>query len=128
MNLQCIILALGPSRCYHGEDDPWDVEEDRAMAKMAGIAVIAGLGLAMSAVSIEAKADSRSERMAADPNEKVCENIKVIGSRLAVKRVCATRAEWKEKRKLDREVVDDAQRHAADPCNATLTHTGPAMC
>ena len=98
------------------------------MAKMAGIAVIAGLGLAMSAVSIEAKADSRSERMAADPNEKVCENIKVIGSRLAVKRVCATRAEWKEKRKLDREVVDDAQRHAADPCNATLTHTGPAMC
>jgi len=98
------------------------------MRQLHIIAAIGGLTLAMVPISTLAKTDAGSDRVAADPDEKVCENITVIGSRLAVKRVCATRAEWKEKRKLDREVVDDAQRHAADPCNSILTHTGPAMC
>lgn len=45
-----------------------------------------------------------------DPNEKVCETIKPLGSRLATKRVCATRAEWAEQRKQDREETEKAQR------------------
>jgi hypothetical protein len=98
------------------------------MGRLSSAAVIGCLLLGMQAVSASAKTDSRSEKIAADPNERVCEDIKVIGSRLAVRRVCATRAEWTEKRKLDREVLDDVQRHAADPCNSILTHTGPAMC
>ena len=96
------------------------------LSGIAGIAAIGGLLLGIQAVSIEAK--TGTDRIAADPDERVCEDIKVIGSRLAVKRICATRSEWKEKRRQDREVVDDAQRHAADPCNSILTHTGPAMC
>ena len=63
-----------------------------------------------------------------DPNEKVCENITAIGSRLSKKRVCATRAEWAEKRKLDREAIDQAQRAANGPCQTTNTHTGAAAC
>ena len=69
-----------------------------------------------------------STRKKGDPNEIVCEKIEVIGSRLAVKRVCGTRAEWAEKRKLDREAVDQAQRSANGPCSSTLTHTGAPAC
>ena len=42
-----------------------------------------------------------------DPNERICENITMTGSRIAVKRICATRAEWAERRLSDRQ---DAER------------------
>lgn len=44
-----------------------------------------------------------------DPNEKVCETHGVLGSRLATRRVCATRAEWQERRQRERDVVDRTQ-------------------
>ena len=47
-----------------------------------------------------------------DPNEKVCEDIIPVGTRLAVKRVCATRAQWEEKRRQDRAWTEDSQRKA----------------
>ena len=59
---------------------------------------------------------------AKDPNEKVCEDITMIGSRLAVKRVCATRAEWAEKRRRDREMIDTGQR--VRPCTQSESSTG----
>lgn len=52
-------------------------------------------------------------------NEKICENITPIGSRLATKRFCGTRAEWEDRRRQDREAVENAQR---SPC--VLTHNG----
>ena len=63
-----------------------------------------------------------------DPNEIVCEKVEVIGSRLAVKKVCGTRAEWAEKRKQDRDVVDQAQRAANGPCATVNSHTGAPAC
>jgi hypothetical protein len=98
------------------------------MGRVSNMAAIGALLLAIPVSSIQAKTESLSQKFPSDPNERVCEDIKVIGSRLAVKRVCGTRAEWKIKRQQDREVVDEAQRHAADPCNSILTHTGPATC
>jgi len=59
-------------------------------------------------------------------NEKICENITPIGSRLATKRFCGTRAEWEDRRRQDREAVENAQR---SPC--VLTHnsgTGRPAC
>lgn len=52
-----------------------------------------------------------------DPNEKICETQGVIGSRLATRRVCATRAEWAERRQRERDMIDrtQAQRCAIDP-------------
>lgn len=44
-----------------------------------------------------------------DPNEKVCENQTVLGSRLARRRVCATRGEWAERRRAERDIVDRTQ-------------------
>jgi invasion protein IalB len=46
---------------------------------------------------------------AKDPNEIVCERQEVIGSRLATQRVCKTRAEWAEEKRLNRMDVEKAQ-------------------
>lgn len=54
-----------------------------------------------------------------DPNEKICENQSIVGSRLATRRVCGTRAEWEEKRRLDKEAIDQGQKSAC-----MITHNG----
>lgn len=61
-----------------------------------------------------------SSKNAKDPNEIVCEKQSIVGSRLATRRVCGTRAEWAEKRRLDKEAVEQGQRAACMP-----THNGP---
>ena len=61
--------------------------------------------------SVPAAAQSASkERKPADPNEVVCEKQTVVGSRLATKRICQTRAQWAEQRRLDRQDLDKAQQ------------------
>lgn len=44
-----------------------------------------------------------------DPNEMVCINEAEIGSRLAKRRVCRTRAQWEEHHRQMRLAVDTAQ-------------------
>jgi hypothetical protein len=51
----------------------------------------------------------QSKKKARDPNETVCEQEDVLGSRLATRRVCMTRAQWAEKRRDDRALVDRSQ-------------------
>lgn len=51
-----------------------------------------------------------------DPNERICENITQIGSRIATKRFCGTRAEWADRRRQDREALERAQM---SPCQPT---------
>lgn len=46
-----------------------------------------------------------------DPSEIVCESIPVLGTRLAKKRTCATRAEWAERKRLDRLQLDVDQKN-----------------
>ena len=48
-------------------------------------------------------------KVAKDPNEWICEKQPVIGTRLTVRSVCGTRAEWEERRRLDRDAIDKAQ-------------------
>ena len=54
-----------------------------------------------------------------DPNEVVCEKQKVLGSRLAAKRVCMTRGEWARQRDSDRELVQNSQLmvRQKNPCS-----------
>ena len=98
------------------------------MGKTNRIVLLAATLIAAPIGSAQADTASQAPRVAADPNQRVCEDIVVTGSRLAKKRFCGTRAEWEARKKADREVVEDAQRHANDPCSAILTHTGPAAC
>jgi hypothetical protein len=58
-------------------------------------------------------------KKALDPNERICEDIVETGSRLASRRYCATRAEWAERKRQDREAIEKAQ---LSPC--VLTHNG----
>lgn len=63
-----------------------------------------------------------------DPNERICEKQTVVGSRLSTRRVCATRAEWEEKRRLDKEAVDRAQMSPNTGCQTVNTHSGAPAC
>jgi len=51
-----------------------------------------------------------------DPNEVICEKEQDSSSRLASKRVCMTRSQWAEQRRLDRQDVEKAQTQV--PINA----------
>ena len=75
------------------------------LTKLTFVSLIAALSIGSSAPAEQPKA-----KAPLDPNEKVCETISVVGSRLATKKVCATRAEWAEQRKQDREETEKAQR------------------
>lgn len=44
-----------------------------------------------------------------DPNEVICERQEEIGSRLGGTKVCKTRAEWAEERRLSRQDIDKVQ-------------------
>jgi hypothetical protein len=48
-------------------------------------------------------------KKAADPNEVVCEKQQDVSSRLVFHKVCMTRSEWNEQRRLDRQEIDKAQ-------------------
>jgi hypothetical protein len=50
-----------------------------------------------------------SGKQTADPNERICETITMLGSRINKKRFCGTKAEWEQKRLLDRQEVERAQ-------------------
>lgn len=64
-----------------------------------------------------------------DPNERICESIPVIGSRLAKKKVCATRAQWEEQKRLDRQAIDQAQKQISGPCTTVANrNTGGIAC
>jgi hypothetical protein len=54
-----------------------------------------------------------------NPTEIVCERVEVMGTRLASNRVCMTRAEWAQRRRVDREEVERVQTQRG--CGATMT-------
>jgi invasion protein IalB len=54
----------------------------------------------------------QSGKTAPDPNQVICEKQEELGSRIATKRVCMTRSQWAEQRRLDRQDVDKAQTQA----------------
>jgi hypothetical protein len=87
------------------------------MGKGTALALLTALGCAVLPAALTA--EQGHPKSAKDPNEKICEKQSIVGSRLATRRVCATRAEWEEKRQLDKDAIDQAQRSAC-----MLTHNG----
>ena len=81
------------------------------------------VALTIPASSLAAPAPQLS---AGDPNEKICENVSQIGSRLSRKRVCATRAEWAERRLQDRKDAEHIQRSiTGSTCVAVKNNVQP---
>jgi hypothetical protein len=58
---------------------------------------------------------TRSSKKAKKPTDRVCEEISVIGSRLATRRVCMTAEQWDARRQDDRRGVDRAQTNNGVP-------------
>ena len=75
-----------------------------------------GALLSHAAVPAFAEQEDSTGKKRGDPNEMVCETQGQLGSRLAKKRVCMTRAQWAERRALDRDVVHRTQM---TPCATT---------
>ena len=59
--------------------------------------------------AVPASAQAKDAAKQKDPNEVVCEKQKELGSRVATKRICMTRAQWAERRLTDRQEVEKAQ-------------------
>lgn len=52
-----------------------------------------------------------------DPNEIICERAEEIGTRLVTKRVCMSRAQWAEQKRLTRQMIEQMQTQR--PCKDT---------
>jgi hypothetical protein len=79
------------------------------MMRQVRIAMISVALAALGTSAAFATPDVTGKSKQRDPNEVVCEKQKELGSRVAVKRVCLTRAEWAERRRLDRMDIEKAQ-------------------
>jgi hypothetical protein len=88
-----------------------------------GVLLIGAVAWPAAAQSADQRSSSAG-RPAADPNQKVCEDITVVGSRLATKRICATRAEWASKKQQDKDEVDRIQRNLCVPNKSGNCHPG----
>lgn len=87
----------------------------------------AAIGVAMIASPAFAQQPQQAPNTSTgDPNERICEKITMIGSRLATKRFCGTRAEWEDRKRQDREALEAAQKA---PCQIQTTGaTGRPSC
>jgi len=50
-----------------------------------------------------------------DPNRVICEKVEDTGSRVASAKICMTAQQWEEKRRADREYLEDAQQRSIEP-------------
>jgi hypothetical protein len=89
------------------------------MNRLFGATPLAGLAFMLLAPTASAQPSAPEQKPAVDPNQRICEDVTQTGSRLATKRYCATRSEWDEKKRQDREAVEKAQM---SPC--LVTHNG----
>lgn len=78
----------------------------RILVIAAMIGGIAGTGQAQSPA---APATIRPAAASVDMNEIVCQKLKETGSRIAVRKVCRTRAEWADLKLQDRQSLEQAQ-------------------
>jgi invasion protein IalB len=79
----------------------------------AALAALPAAGLLVAvpaaAQTAAAAAPAAATGQARNPNEIICEKQEVVGSRLATRRVCMTRAEWADRKLQDRQEIERVQ-------------------
>ena len=80
--------------------------------------LVRAFALLAFAIAAAAPAAAQDKKVApnhnvGDPNERICEKITPVGSRLASKRFCGTRAEWADRKLQDKQALEKAQ---LSPC------------
>ena len=83
----------------------------KAFSASMAAALLAGMtGTAIAqAAAPAAQAPAPAQASGTDPNEVICERQEVLGSRLAKRKVCHTRAEWADLKLQDRQDLERAQ-------------------
>ena len=71
------------------------------------VALIAAPAIAQAPVAAPAQTQTTAKKD--DPNEKICVKEESTGSRVAVKRVCMTRAEWADRKLQDQQELTRVQ-------------------
>ena len=80
-----------------------------SLLSAVGCVTLAGALPALSQALAQPAAAAQASPTDKDPKEVVCETQGVLGSRLAKRRVCMTRAEWAELRREDRQALEKVQ-------------------
>lgn len=83
---------------------------------------------AMIPAAATAAPDETEVKANSDQDEKVCENVTQIGSRLSKKRICATRAEWAERRLQDRKDAEYIQKGITTATCTAVKTNGASTC
>jgi predicted secreted protein len=86
---------------------------------------LAAAPAAVSAQSPVPAATAKPPSTSDDPNKLICQKLEMIGSRIAVKKVCLTQYQWQDARLQDRQLVEKIQ---ASPCVTTHTVQGRPSC
>lgn len=83
----------------------------RKIGFVAAAALVASPAMVAPAFAQAAQqpAQTSATHKVLDPNEVVCEKQQDISSRLVMNRVCQTRAQWAEQRRLDRQDIEKIQ-------------------
>lgn len=92
---------------------------------MRALTAFSVFALAITPLPLASNSASADPPRYGDPNEKICQDIIVTGSRIAKKRFCGTRQEWEEKRMQDRQVIEEIQR---SPCMVTKSGGNSNSC
>jgi predicted secreted protein len=72
-------------------------------------ALLVAVPAAAQTAAAPSPAPATATGSAQDLNKIICEKQEVIGSRLATRRVCMTRAEWADRKLQDRQEIERVQ-------------------
>ena len=81
----------------------------KAFSASMAAALLAGMTGTAIAQAAAPAAQAPVQASTPDPNELICERQEVLGSRLAKRKVCHTRAEWADIKLQDRQDLERAQ-------------------
>ena len=80
-----------------------------ALGDLPAAGLLVAVPVAAQTAAAAAPAPAAATGKAHNPNEIICEKQEVIGSRLATRRVCMTRAEWADRKLQDRQEIERVQ-------------------
>lgn len=87
----------------------------RAICLIALVSGVSGAASAQQPNPAPAQPSAKETPSGDYMNQVVCQKQEVIGSRLAVKRICKTRAEWADARLQDRQEIERVQTQRGIP-------------
>jgi hypothetical protein len=85
---------------------------------------LVSIGAAAAALAMAPAAAAPKAKKAKDPNEEVCVDRPVIGSRLNTMRECHTRQEWDDMRQQERIGLGRKQVNGAPACDGNCMPKG----